>query len=330
VAAVILISLHFGLAGYLAAQVASAGVVLILMTLSVWRRMPPQARTVPGIGHIEKKVVAFSATAFGIAAVHFVLGQADKVALGYYLNARQVGVYAISMALVGFVPIALQSVNQIFAPTIAELHAAGNYVLLQRLYASLTKWVLIITIPLALTVAVFSKGLMTVFGSGFEAGAWVLAVGTIGQLFDCGVGSVGFLLLMSGNQVTLMKIQTANAVLMIILSIVLVPRLGILGAALASSITVAGTNLWGLVEVRQKLKLFPYDRTYVKLIWPAIATAAVLLAERHIFSRMSWREAGIALVCAYAGFFGGMLLLGLESEDRMLARLAWQKLRNLS
>ena len=197
------------------------------------------------------------------------------------------------------------------------------------MYASLTKWVLIITIPLALTIAVFSKALMTVFGSGFEAGAGVLAVGTIGQLFDCGVGSVGFLLLMSGNQMTLMKIQAANAVLMIILNVLLVPRLGILGAALASSITVAGTNLWGLVEVRRKLRLFPYDHTYLKLIWPAIATAAILVAQRHAFSGTSWRDAGIALVFAYAAFYGGMLLLGLESEDRMLARLAWQKLRNI-
>jgi len=137
------------------------------------------------------------------------------------------------------------------------------------------------------------------------------------------------LLLMSGNQMTLMKIQAANAALMIVLNVLLVPRLGILGAALAFSITVAGTNLWCLAEVRHKLKLFPYDRTYLKLIWPTIATLAVLVTQRHIFTRMSWREAGIALVCAYAAYLGVMFLLGLESEDRMLARLAWQKLRNI-
>jgi O-antigen/teichoic acid export membrane protein len=327
---VILIGHHFGLAGYLVAQVASATLVLALMTVAVWQRTPPQARSAGGFGHFEKRVVAFSATAFGIAVVHFVLGQADKVALGYYLNPRQVGIYAVAMALVSFVPIALQSVNQIFSPTIAELHAAGNHVLLQRLYASLTKWILVVTVPLALTVIIFPRAFMTIFGAGFEGGAAVLAVGAVGQLFNCSVGSVGFLLLMSGNQLTLMKIQAANAVLMVILNLLLVPRMGILGAAIASSITVAGTNLWALAMVQRKLKLFPYDRTSLKLIWPTLAAVAVLVAQQHAFTRSSWREAGIALVCAYAAFLGGMFLLGFESEDRMLARLAWQKIRNAS
>jgi len=36
-----------------------------------------------------------------------------------------VGIYSVAATLVAFVPVALQSVNQIFSPTIADLHAAG-------------------------------------------------------------------------------------------------------------------------------------------------------------------------------------------------------------
>ncbi len=144
--------------------------------------------------------MTFSAVAFGIAVVDFALSQTDKIVLGYYLPAKQVGIYAVAMALVGFVPIALQSVNQIFSPIIAELHAVGNRLLLQKLYATLTKWIVILTIPLALTMVVFARPLMGIFGPAFQSGAAVLAIGAVGQLVNCGVGSVGFLLLMSGHQ----------------------------------------------------------------------------------------------------------------------------------
>ena len=327
VIAIVLIGLHFGLAGYLIAQVASAAMVLGLLAVSVWKLTPPAARQAGGIGRIEKKVVAFSAATFGIAAVHFVLAYADKITLACYLNARQVGVYAVAMSVAAFVPVALMSVNQMFSPMIAELHSTGNHALLQRLFSSITKWVVVVTAPLALTVIFFSRSLMTIFGPGFEGGAIVLVVGTIAQLFNCGVGSVGFLLLMSGHQVSLMKIQAANAAAMVALNLLLVPRWGILGAAIAAGVAVAGTNLWALLEARRKLGLHPYDRTYLKLVVPAVMTVVVLAAERSILAWHSWPMAALGLVSAYVVFLGGMFMLGLGTEDRMLARMAWNKVR---
>jgi O-antigen/teichoic acid export membrane protein len=243
------------------------------------------------------------------------------------VNPKQVGIYAVSMAMVSFVPIALTSVNQIFSPTIAELYSMGNHALLQRLYISLTKWVLIITIPLALAVIMFSGALMTVFGPAFQGGAAVLTVGAAGQLFNCAVGSVGFLLLMSGNQVALMKIEAGTAVLMVVLNLLLVPRYGIIGAALGSAAAVAATNLWALAAVRKKLKLFPYNRTYLKLVVPVAITVAALMVQRSLFPQVSWRAAVVALVLSYLVFAGALWLLGLEAEDRILARVAWNKIR---
>ncbi|HEV2696723.1 MAG TPA: flippase [Terriglobales bacterium] len=328
VLAVIFIGLGFGLKGYLVAQVASGFLVLTLLGKSVWERTPPQARNAPGRAGLEKEVIAFSATAFGIAAVDFVLTQADKVVLGFYLDARQVGVYAVAIALVGFVPIALQSVNQIFAPIIAELHATGDHALLQHLYSTLTKWILILTLPLAFTMIIFSRPLIAIFGHDFAGGAAVLAIGALGQLFNCAVGSVGYLLLMSGNQLQLIKIQGCNALVMVGLSLFLVPRFGIAGAAIASAVSVTCTNLWSLAAVVRTLKLFPYHSGYSKLLPCAFASAAVLFAFLHV----AWRVhsplivAVAAFVFAYTSFFGMLLGFGLEPEDREFAAIIWQHL----
>lgn len=324
--AVILISLGFGLSGYLAAQVASALLVLIILAISVWQFTPVQAWRQSSAGPFQKEVVSFSAVALGIAGVHFVLGQADKVILGIYLHPAQVGVYAVAMGMAGFVPIALQSVNQIFSPMIAELHAGGNLALLKQLYTKLTKWILIFTLPLAFTFIVFAHTLVGLFGRGFQAGASVLAIGAVGQIFNCAVGSVGFLLLMSGNQVKLIRIQAVTAVLMVLLDLILVPRLGITGAAIAAAMAVSMTNLWALAEVSRTLNIFPYDASYLKLALPSALAAAVLLLF-HTSTRVqaSWKMAAVAMTCSYVAFLGALLASGLDREDRKMAQIAWSK-----
>jgi O-antigen/teichoic acid export membrane protein len=325
--AVGLISLGFGLAGYLTAQAISAFIVLALLAIYVFKMTPPEARHSVVSARIEKEVVAFSAAAFAIAGVEFVLSQADKIVLGYYLSATQVGIYAVAMALVGFVPVALQSVNQIFSPGIAELHATGNHSLLQRLYTTLTKWILALTIPLGLTIIIFARPLMGIFGSAFEAGTAVLVIGTVGQLVNCAVGSVGYLLLMSGHQNQMVKIQAVNAALMITLSILLVPRFGIRGAACAAAVAVAVTNVWSLRAVYQRLKLLPYDSSYSKLLLPGILSAMLVVMLRFsLHAHSAFLVAAVGLSCAYAVFLGSFVSFGLTPDDRRLAQAAWRKL----
>jgi O-antigen/teichoic acid export membrane protein len=114
---------------------------------------------------------------------------------------------------------------------------------------------------------------------------------------------------------------------MVALNIVLVPRWGILGAALALSASIVGTNLWALVEVRKRLELFPYNRGFAKVGLAAIVTTLALVLQRSFFSHETWRAAGVALPLAYIVFLGTMLTVGFDTEDRVLARMAWSKIR---
>ena len=325
--AVALISLGFGLTGYLVAQVISSLLILCLFIALVWKLTPGSAQKKSTL-YFEREVVTFSMAAYGMATLQFVLAQADMVVLGHYLEASLVGIYAIAMALVGVVPVVLDSVNQIFSPIISELHAAENRMLLQQLYSTLTKWILILTFPLALSMIVFAGGFMSIFGAGFRSGAAVLVIGVIGQIVNCAVGSVGFLLLMSGNQTELLRIEAVNAALLVGLNVFLVPRFGIAGAAVAATLTAATTNLWALKSVRRLLKIFPYHSGYFKLIAPAFGAALGLVALARVcagFARQ-WEIAGAGLVLAYAIFGGTVFLFALDQQDRTLGKLAWSRL----
>ena len=329
--AVALISAGTGLWGYVVAQVGSAGVVLVLLVWATRKRLPPVTANgkTEKIVHPKQEMFSFAAAAFAMDLTGFLYAQTDKVILGSYLNARTVGIYSVATTIVAFVPIALQSVNQIFSPTIAELHARGQFDLLNRLYQILTKWVLGLTLPLAAVVLIVARVLMRVFGPEFESGWIILVIGTVGQLVNCGTGSVGYLLLMSGNERRLVRIQMVMAVATVVLCLGLVSRYGIIGAAIATAACNVAMNAWCLAEVRKQLRLFPYNRGYWILAVPAVVTVAATIglriALRPVHADIAVLVMSTAIV--YLLFLGTVLMMGLRAEDRMIAKAIWARVR---
>src|SRR6185312_13365777 len=121
--------------------------------------------------------------------------------------------------------------------------------------------------------------------------------------------------------------QAVNVVLMIGLNICLVPRLGIAGAAIATTITTIITNVWELISVRRILKVFPYNAGYLKLAWPsAVSIAGTLLLARAMGGvQAQWKVAGAGLLFAYVIFIGLIFLFGLDQDDLDLAKIAWAR-----
>ena len=321
-----------GLWGYLGAQAVAATVTVVLLARTAWRLMPPPDRSIfRGAARLESEVIHFSAAVFGVSVLEFLLGQTDKILLGMFLDARQVGIYATVVALVTFVPIILSTVNQIFAPVIADLHARGERALIGRLYQTLTKWILGLTVPLALVMILFAPSFMRLFGRDFVVGAPILVIGTLGQLVNCGVGSVGFLLLMSGNQRRLIKVQVVMTAVTILLNLLMIPWFGVIGAALVGAMVNTLSNLWYLTEVRRSLGISPYNRGYLALVFPSAATAAALALLRY---HAATRLPGVililgALALAYLVFAVGALFYGLDADDRLIVRTVWARVQGM-
>ena len=329
---ILLVALGTGLWGYMFAQVATLTVVLGLLAVLVWKLTPPQARA--GVGHwppLDPEVISFSTVVFGMGFLEFLMAQTDKVLIGFFLDPRAVGVYAVAATLVAFVPILLQSVNQIFSPTIADLHSRGESELLGRMFQTLTKWILGLTLPLVAVVMIFARPLMGIFGHDFEFGWPILMIGAAGQLVNCGVGSVGYLLLMSGNQRRLIRVQAIAAGVMVVLNLALIPRWGIVGAAVAAALTNVISNALNLREVRRRLRLSPYNRSYVRLMLPLLATLAVcfLLRAALAGARPPWVPIAASLPLAYLVFVGGAWVAGVDADDRLIARAAWARVQAL-
>lgn len=321
-----LFAMGWGLLGYVAAELASLFLTLLLLA-AVAHRLTPKAKdprpTVPG-----RKELTFATSMVGLDLVAFSASRTGLLLLGIFLAADQVGIYSIAVATASFVPTLLVALNSIFGPVIADLHARRQTELLQRLFQTSTKWCFSLTWPLVAVIVFFSRDLMGLFGASFEAGAPVLALLALAQLVNVAVGSVGNLLVMSGHQ----RLEIFNSVLMaaltLPLSVVLIPRWGMLGAAVALASGMAGANLLRAWLVWRHLGLVPYDRRQWALAAPLASSGlAALGVWRWIPLGSSVLEMMLALVAAY-GALAVSAAVSLDRDDRIILQAVREKLRH--
>jgi O-antigen/teichoic acid export membrane protein len=328
---VILLVSGMSLRGYLAAQVIGSLVVLMFMLRAVWKLIPPAARDLSApLPELDRQIFSFSAATFAMNGIEFLSSQGDKILIGLYLAAKPVGVYVLAATLAAFIPLVLQSVNQIFAPVIADLHARNRHDVLQKLFQTLTRWILAATLPLAAVIILFAPQVMRLFGSDFEAGWPVLVIVPLGQIGNCAVGSVGYLLLMSGNQKPLMKVQVIAAMVSVVANVCLIPVLGIVGAAIAAALLNVGSNVWNLFEVRRTLRLSPYNRGYYKLLIPAglMMGALALLRVGSSSAGRQWMLLLLALLVSYSVFGVSLLAFGTVEDDRAVSNNLLNRFRS--
>jgi O-antigen/teichoic acid export membrane protein len=136
------------------------------------------------------------------------------------------------------------SVNDIIAPIVSELFENGNREQISNIYWRSTKWVSLISVPTAVVLGIFSETVIEIiYGSDFTAGAGVLSIFVLFELGKTVFGPSAFTLQMTGDQNWNLYTNVVSSLANVLLNIVFIPVLGILGAAVASGVSLFLNNL---------------------------------------------------------------------------------------
>jgi O-antigen/teichoic acid export membrane protein len=177
--------------------------------------------------------------------------------LGIFHSKENVAIFNIALRVSEVISIALVIVNFVISPIIAKLYASGKIAKLQILITRSARVIVLIGVLLSLFLIVFSGKILLFFGVDFLVGRPALLILCIGQLINILCGSVGLLLLMTGNQRFSIYSLAVGTAINVVLNIVLTPKLGITGAAIASTGSLIVWNLMMYYFVRQKLYIRP-------------------------------------------------------------------------
>ena len=175
----------------------------------------------------------------GLAVVNQVLASGDVVLATLLLGPQDAGVYAAAVRLASLVSFATTSFNFILAPTISALYSRKDIDGLQRTVSQLTIGAILYATPILLGIAIFGRDILALFGPEFVSGYWVLVILCIGQAVLTANGAVGFLMTMTNNHRTALRVVAMSSGLLIMLSLALAPLWGLIGIAIAAGVATA-------------------------------------------------------------------------------------------
>ncbi|MFM7424708.1 MAG: flippase [Elainella sp.] len=219
-------------------------VVVLAQRWLFWRSLPVPVHQIRPVYAPLAERLRLSLPLMLIDGSFLVLNQTDTLMLAGLRDAKAVGIYSAAFKTAGWVGFILVAVNAIAAPLFAGLYAEAKQAELQRLVSTIARWMFYPALTVAVGLVLWAEPVLGLFGPEFGAARWALAALCFGQLVNVGCGSVGYLLTMTGHQNQCAKVVGWSALLNLLLNLIGIPLLGILGAALATAISMAVWNLW--------------------------------------------------------------------------------------
>lgn len=190
---------------------------------------------------------------FLTAASTVLISTTDIFILSYYLDESDVGVYHIVNRLTNLITFMLLAVNSVSAGKFSTYYASKQFDKLRGSSKSATLVIFAFSLPVTIILIIFGKPILLFFGEEFTIGFIALVYISIGKLVNAATGSVGWLLNMTGNQSLYCMIAFMGGIVNVVLNLILIPTMGINGAALANMIGMIFINLTALVYVKKKL-----------------------------------------------------------------------------
>ncbi len=314
-----------------AALVAFLVAAFLVRRLELLRALPrgPSPRVLPDLLQFSLPIAA-GGVLFDLAE------RVDVLMIGFYLDESAVGVYSSASTIARFLFLFLASTMPVVATLSAEHAGRGSVEEIARLQRTTARWMLFSTGPFAAGFLLFPEEAITIlFGREFAAGAASLRILIPACLVPILAGPIGLFLDALGKSRWSLGNMIVRTSLNVLLNLVLIPRLGIAGAALGTLISLVVAN--GLFWI-QLGTLVPLRGNYAGWGRPLL----VLLAA----SGSSWATAAVLRLvlpgeggALAAAFLAGIVLLAafgfgvrrvpgcLEREDLEIARVVRDRLR---
>lgn len=260
-------------------------ITFLLITIFIMKISPLKLGKKPmSISHMRKELLIFSLPLLAVKMYAMIMAWTDTIMLGYYRGVDDVGKYNAALLIARAVPIVLSCMMYIYIPIISKLHSQGQSREIKRTYAITTKWVFFVTFPFFLVVILFPKASLNfLFGTRYTGAYLSLQILAFGFFVHVFLGLNSSTLLSLGETRFLMWSSIISTIVNIILNITLIFWMGIIGAALATALSLIFINILISIKCYRKYDIHPFTRNYLKPILASIlAIFPVYLISKYL------------------------------------------------
>ena len=188
-----------------------------------------------------------------MSGIGIIYNRTDTIMLGMMTGTSSVGLYTIALRLANLILIGQHIGASVLGPHIASLYAKEDRKELQELTTKSIRVIMAYSVPIALIFIFLGNRLLTVFGSDFSHAYSILIILSLGKLLNVSTGAVGLILNMTHHEKDSARVMGISAALNFCLNLLLIPRFGAEGAAIATVSASGIANVWSAVIVYRRL-----------------------------------------------------------------------------
>lgn len=312
------IALRLGFYYVLVGYAVSTAVTFLLLVAYTVRRLPKLIPTLSPEVRVPapKRFWSLSVSLWGVNSLSITTLFADTLILGVFHPPSVVGIYASSVSLARLLLVGYASLGYIFLPVAARLHREGQLSALRATYAAGTRWTFVVSLPLFLLFAFmpqFSMG--SVFGARYVSGGETLQVLAVGAFASTLMGPANACMAGMGRGRALLGATGISAVANVVLSFVLIPPYGALGAASAWTIARLLFPLTSLLILYRAHRITPFSSHLTRPLLLSLVVGVPLFLGLALMPFPAWFV--VPLFLGAVGLCLGAILLtrSIDSAD---------------
>jgi len=295
---------------WLAAVTIAINIASLAVFVLVARRLLPRVSLLPRFNRwAARELLSFGALRFVNQLAGQVIFQLDRLIVAGFLTIAAVTFYSVPLSIAQRFVIVQAIFATAFFPAATELHAQGDRERLRDAYLSSMKLVLVMVIPMIVLVAMFSHPLLSAWlGTSFaDASAGILAVLAVAYGLAQVQGVPTLAADATGHVRWSAGFAVVSAALNLSLTIILVPRLGAIGAAYALLINSATQGLLFVYIVQRRFVRVRLSTVLSRALGRPAVAGLVLLGYAAVLAPRVHQLLTVLLALA----LGGILYLTL-------------------
>jgi len=272
-----------------------------------------------------KKLIFFGFPLIFMSIGGLILNYTDTVMLTYFSGLKQVGLYNAALPtanILGYFSIALMAV--VF-PLTAELWARGHKEQLLDGINLLYRYSFIVILPLALTIFSFPEIILNIlFGHTYVPASSVLRILSLGIIVMT-ITRINFSAISGiGKPKLIAKIILIGAILNIILNFILIPKYGMVGAAVTTFVGyllmmgLSVANLKKLIGARAPIKY------WIKNLFLGLIFVLIIFYLKNLLVLNVYLELAIVIGIAgiiYSGLVFALKLITITEIKELIKRV---------
>ncbi|MBS3162845.1 flippase [Candidatus Woesearchaeota archaeon] len=249
----------------------------------------------------------------------------DSFMIGYFMNVSSVGIYNAIAPIARLTYIIPFSLSALLVPVLVGLYVQKDENAFASVYKILNRWVFMFNLPLLIFIVFFPKEVLSVlFGAEYTVGSLGLIILSVGFfiMYSFMVSREVLLALKKSKDVFVFSL--VGVILNVLLNYFLVPIYGIIGAAVASIISLGVISLliFGTAFKFTKNKFFQWD--YLKILGAGFISILLMKLFGTYYSLYSFWSllfSGVVFLIIYSGFL--FVFRSFKAEDKMMIKDVW-------